>query len=128
MSVLQRRGRSIAVAVALLAASCGGPVDAPVAMPYAPFVESARESLARNQDGIVRSTLAYRSMRCREDGGLLLLFEQFGGFGSQGTAVAMSGPAPKDSGSWSGGFGPVDPATDLEVSAFFEVSPEVDCA
>ena len=90
----------------------------------APFVEAARESLHLQDDR--HRSFVFRQARCRRDGGVVLLFEQYGR-ASEGLAFAMSGVPGGDPWSWGGGFAPIDPATDPELLAFFRESPEVAC-
>ena len=70
-------------------------------------------------------SFTFAGLRCRADGGLLVLFHQRG-LGRNGLAVAMQGPGALPE-AWAGGFAPVDPATDPEVVHFFSESPEASC-
>jgi hypothetical protein len=82
-----------------------------------PYVDAARVSLEQNQDGLFRSRFVFQEVRCRPDGGMVVIFDQRGFFGSDGLAFAMSGN-PGDPDSWAGGYAPVDPGTDQEIRAF----------
>jgi len=119
--------RSVAGIVPLLLLLLAGCTQTPDASPpdsVAPFVDAAREALRREDDR--HRDFAFRSARCREDGGVVLLFEQYGA-ASEGLAVALSGAPAADPGVWAGGFASIDPATDPEIRAFFEARREVRC-
>jgi hypothetical protein len=59
-----------------------------------PYVDAARVSLEQNQDGLFRSRFVFHEVRCRLDGGLVVIFDQRGFFGSDGLAFAISGVHP----------------------------------
>ena len=88
---------------------------------------SARRSLGFQWDATPAApTFAFVAIRCRADGGLLVLFDQRG-FAADGLAMAMRGPGAGGDDAWAGGFAPVDPATDPEIEHFFGEAPEVAC-
>ena len=120
---------SLALTLSLVTVTvgCTGRADAVAPESVAPYVEAARESLTMHQDGMIRSSFWFRSAECREDGGMVLYFEQDGPIVSNGLAVAMSGEPQDDPGTWAGGYAPIDPETDSEVAYFFSESPRVDC-
>jgi hypothetical protein len=119
--------RSAIAAIAILAVvGCGDRQDAAIAPALVPMVDSARNSLASNQDGL-DSTFVFRRIRCRDDGGVLLLFDQVGPFGNEGTAFASSAGPDWGVFTWAGGLAPIDPATDPEIRAFFEGVAEIPC-
>ena len=119
------RNLALLAAVAALVA-CSGP--APIARgAAAPYIGAARTSLERNHDGPLTPTFTFHSARCREDGGLVLLFEQRAGSVSEGPAFALARDPSTDAGAWSGGFAPTDADSDPEITAFFAEAPEVPC-
>ncbi|HEY7115500.1 MAG TPA: hypothetical protein VH475_02880 [Tepidisphaeraceae bacterium] len=83
-----------------------------------PYVDAARVSLEQNQDGLFRSRFVFHEVRCRLDGGLVVIFDQRGFFGSDGLAFAISGSPSSDPGSWAGGYAATDPNTNEEIRAF----------
>jgi hypothetical protein len=83
-----------------------------------PYVDAARVSLEQNQDRLFHSQFVFHEVRCRPDGGVVVIFDQRGFFGSDGLAFAMSGTPSSDPGRWAGGYAPVDPDTDQEIRAF----------
>jgi hypothetical protein len=90
------------------------------------YVEGGRASLEQNQDGLIRSQFVFQEARCREGGGLVLLFDQRGLFGSEGLAFAISGNPSGDPGAWGGGFAGSD--TDAEIEYFFRAGGgEIPC-
>jgi hypothetical protein len=114
---------------ALLAAGCVGiaapaPTDAAIPAAYRDAVESARQSLRVHEDWPGRSTFAVRAVRCRADGGLVVVFDQHGLRGPH--AIALRGPdAAPDS--WAGALGIADLEHDPEIEHFFSQSPEASC-
>lgn len=126
--VIRRRARSrpaIVPALLAIASACSG-VSGVVPPGLDGEVAAARQSLESHWDnGPLPPTFTFVAVRCRADGGLLVLFDQRG-FGSDGLAIAMQGPdaLPEHR---SGGFAPVDPATDPEIAHFFNEAPEVPC-
>lgn len=119
------RNLALLAAVAALVA-CSGP--APIAPgAAAPYIGAARTSLESNHDGAMTPTFTFHSARCREDGGLVLLFEQRGGLGSEGLAFALAGTPSADAGVWAGGFAPTDADSDPEIVVFFAEASEVAC-
>lgn len=126
------RSAQVLVPVALLLAlastvvACSG--EAPVPEPYRAKVEGARASLELNWDGLPRPVFAFAGIRCRVDGGLLVVFHERGGRHSGASAVAMQGPrAADDAWAWAGGYGIRDVSADPEVRFFFSESPEAPC-
>ena len=117
----------VALASTLAAvAACAG--DAPIPAAYEAKVEGARASLEQNWDGLPQPIFRFLSIRCRADGGILVVFEERGGRHSGASAVAMQGPRAADGpGSWAGGFGLRDIDADSEIRAFFVESPEAAC-
>jgi len=90
-------------------------------------VEAARRSLELHWDATPASpSFAFVAIRCRTDGGLLVLFDQRSLTGD-GLAMAMRGPGVSGDNAWAGGFAPIDPATDPEIAHFFDEAPEVAC-
>lgn len=112
-------------ATIVLVAACVGVAPGSVPAGFADEVDAARRSLETNWDGPPPMTFTFAGLRCRADGGLLVLFHQQG-FGRNGLAFAMQGPGALPA-AWAGGFAPVDPATDPEIVHFFAESPEVSC-
>ena len=112
---------------AFLAVGCAIAVNRPVPDGYETSVESARSSLIFEWEGAVTPTFAFEAIRCRADGGLVILFDQVGMLGSDGLAVAMSGRPDAGPGDWAGGFAAVDPEKDAEIAAFFAEDAEVPC-
>ena len=113
--------------LAVVTVGCSPPPDAPIPPHLRTSVSAARASLDREWEDRGPRTFRYLHARCREDGGLLLLFDQHGPFGSDGIAIAMSGNPAWATGAWAGGFAPINPATDPEIAGFFASSPEVAC-
>ena len=119
--------------LALVIAGCSGPAGAcstpaiPVPGADGDIVMAGRASLLQEWDGPLPVEFVFRAQRCRDDGGVVLLFDQRGPLGSAGTAMAMSGDPRAEPRAWAGGFAPVDPVTDPEIRAFFAESPEVPC-
>lgn len=99
----------------------------PAPSSVAGYLGAARLSLEQHFDGPGRPNFSFRSARCRADGGVVLLFEQLRGDGAQGIAFALSDRPSRDPGAWAGGFAPVDPAFDPEITAFFRDGMEVSC-
>jgi hypothetical protein len=91
------------------------------------IVQAGRTSLLEHWDGPLPIDFQFRSMRCREDGGVVVLYDQRGPLGTEGIAMALSGDPRAEPGAWAGGFAPIAPATDPEIRAFFAESPEVPC-
>lgn len=113
--------------VALLA-GCG-PYDdvAPVPPTQADRIESARASLQDHWEGALEPTFAFLAIRCRSDGGALVLFAQRGPFVQGDLAVAMQG-GKLAADQWSGGYGSIDPRSDPDIVAFFAAPfSEVPC-
>lgn len=109
----------------MVLAACVGMTPGSVPAGFADEVDAARRSLEANWDGPPPMTFTFVSVRCRADGGLLVLFQQQG-LGREGLAVAMQGPGALPD-AWAGGFAPVDPATDPEIVHFFSEASEVAC-
>ena len=121
---LRRAYPSVALSL-VLAAACGGTSPSSALTGFEDEVAAARRSLESNWDGPMPASFTYADLRCRADGGLLVLFHQRG-VGPDGLAVAMQGPGALAD-AWAGGFAPVDPATDPEIAHFFSEAPEVSC-
>lgn len=120
---MARRG-AIALLLLLLAA-CALPVaDAAIPSGMADEVESARQALRLQEDG-PRSNFGFRALRCRADGGLLVVFERSGVLGGS-LAYAMQGPGAGPD-NWAGGLRVHDLEGDPEIRLFFAESPEVAC-
>ena len=83
----------------------------PAPASVADYIDAARLSLEQHFEGSGRPIFSFQSARCRADGGVVLLFEQRGSDGANGTAFALSGRPSGDAGAWAGGFAPVDPAS-----------------
>ena len=114
-----------ALTVALILVACATAPDAEMPADLIDEVESARTSLEQNEDGPIRSSFSFRALRCRADGGLLVVFEQ-ASILRRSLAYAMHGP---DAGAdnWAGGFRVDDLETDFEIRHFFSEAPEVPC-
>lgn len=129
MDVLRRqrvRWRALALVGAIVVVACQGG-DRSIPAGFEADVASARRSLELHWDSTPASpSFVFVAVRCRADGGLLVLFDQRG-IAGDGVAVAMRGPGTGGDGAWAGGFAPVDPATDAEIVHFFGESPEVAC-
>ena len=119
---------AVMLLAALVAAGCGPGPDAPAPARFGPFIEGARAAFDLQDGGPVPATFRFVAARCRDDGGVVMVFEQSGGSRPGGLAVAMSRTPSADASSWAGGFAPIDPVTDPEVLAFFEGGREVPCA
>jgi hypothetical protein len=123
-----RPGRWVSrLLLVLLAVACTSPA-VPVPLPEDDLVRAGRASLLQHWDGPLPIDFHFRSMRCREDGGMVILYDQRGPLGYEGIAVALSGNPRPEPDVWAGGFAPIAPATDPEIRAFFAESPEVPCA
>lgn len=120
-----RRSVAIALSMPLLLGCAAAVVDGEVAPGTAEAVELARHALIRNEEGLIRSRFGLRDVRCRADGGLLVVFEQ-ANLVRRSHAFAMQGPGA-DPENWAGGYGVDDVDTDSEVLYFFSESPEVAC-
>ena len=122
----RRRPWLLAPAIAIVLAACSGGDLAPVPPGLEDEVESARDSVSDNWEGFGRPWFAFMEVRCRGDGGLVIIFAEqgFGADGDFAYAMAGGGAAP---GAWGGGIGIEDPATDEEVVRFFTEAPEVPC-
>ena len=108
-------------------AGCGGGNLAPIPPGLEEEIESARDSVSDNWEGFGRPWFAFAEVRCRADGGLVVIFAEQG-FGADGDfAYAMAGGRGVP-GAWAGGIGIDDPATDEEILRFFAQAPEVPCA
>ena len=119
--------RTAALLAILLLAGCQGG-DAPIPVGYETKVEDARTSLEGNWAGLPRPIFAYVRVRCRMDGGLLIVFIERGGRHDGTFSVAMQGPGAVDgSYAWAGGFGIPDVDADPETAFFFSESPEAAC-
>lgn len=116
--------RACAATIALVG-GCVGVDPGSVPAGFADEVEAARRSLETHWDGPPPMSFTFAALRCRADGGLLVLFHQQG-LGRNGLAFAMQGPGAFPA-SWAGGFAPVDPATHPEIVHFFAESPESPC-
>lgn len=117
---------ALGVALGVAVAACQGG-DRSIPAGFEADVASARRSLELHWDSTPASpAFVFVAVRCRADGGLLVLFDQRGLTGD-GLAVAMRGPGAGGDWAWAGGFAPVDPATDPEIAGFFGASPEVAC-
>lgn len=113
-------------AIVLTLGACSSQFVAPIPPAYAERVESARQSLELHWEGLPRPRFAYVGLRCRADGGLLVIFAQLGSREDGSFAYAMQGPnAMFDS--WGGGFGQRDLDDDPEIDHFFSEAPEVAC-
>jgi len=116
----------VSIALALSLSGCGGSLAGIVPLGFEERIELARQSLVGNWDnGPIPPTFTFRQLRCRADGGLLVLFQQQG-FGDDGTAFAMQGGGALAN-AWAGGFAPIDPVNDREIVAFFREKPEAVC-
>jgi hypothetical protein len=108
-----------ALALALLTISgC----DTAVAPELAETVRSARTALMDEYEGPIRPALQFREIRCRADGGRLVVFDQISVL--SGVAFAMQGT---NASGWSGGWSVSDLETDPEIVRFFSESPEAPC-
>jgi hypothetical protein len=115
------------LAAVVLAACRSAPEDALIPLGYAGKVDDARSSLQSNWEGLIQPTFAFVEVRCRVDGGMMIVFRQ-GGPGSGAFAYAMQGPQAVDGpDGWGGGFGVEDLAADEEIAFFFRESPERSC-
>jgi hypothetical protein len=115
----------VAPTLAIVLAGCGIADLAPLRAGLEEKVESARDSVGDNADRLVRPWFAFVDVRCRADGGLVIIFAEQG-FGADGDfAYAMQGGGAV---SWGGGIGIADPATDEEIVRFFSEGAEVPCA
>ena len=114
------------LATVLALGACSAGFVAPIPPAYAERIESARQSLEQHWDGIPRPTFAFVGLRCRADGGLLVIFAQLGGRDDGAFAYAMQGPDSMFD-SWGGGFGQRDLEADPEIDHFFSTAPEVAC-
>jgi hypothetical protein len=124
-----RRARVVVTAGLLVAATaaCQG-AGQTVPVGFEADVASARRSLELHWDSTPAApSFVFEAVRCRADGGLLVLFDQRG-FAADGLAMAMRGPGVSGDDAWAGGFAPVDPATDPEIAHFFGEAPEVACS
>jgi hypothetical protein len=83
--------------------------------------------LEREADGYPLRSFHFVAARCTDDGGLILLFEQTNPFGTDGLAFALSGSPQAGEMGWAGGFAPIDPATNTEISYFLAERREVPC-
>jgi hypothetical protein len=119
---LTMRGAGLLVAMTL--AACSGQSVRPIPPAYAEHVESARESLEENWDGLPKPRFEFVAMRCRADGGLVVIFAQLGSRDDGSFASAHRGT---DGYGWAGGFGLATPNDNLELDFFFEIAPEVPC-
>lgn len=119
------------VGIMFLAAAlvgCSSTPRAPVPPDLAPFVDAGRKNLERHAEGLPLRSFHFLAARCTDDGGLIVLFEQSNPFGTDGVAYALSGnPQAGEKGEWAGGFAPVDPATDQEITYFLKDRREVPC-
>ena len=124
---LRRLALALLIPVAAMSvAGCGAVTDAPVPASVAPFLESARaELLAQSDDPL--DAFAFRSARCRADGGLVLVFDRLRGGGRVGYGFTMSGAPAAEPTGWGGGFGRGELGDDPEVVAFL-AGDEVPCA
>jgi hypothetical protein len=115
--------RLTALALATLVAGCG-PAEAPIPPRFEATVAGARASLADNWDRPEPPSFAFNQIRCRADGGLLVVFDQYQLGNRQGYAIALQGPGASG---WGGGYGVADVGSDPEVRGFFSEQPEVSC-
>lgn len=115
------------VGLAVVLAGCVPAADGPIPAGYEPLVDSARESVLSNYEGLPRPGLSFTGIRCYADGGLVLFFRQVGGRSHGEPAFAMGGIAtdPASAG-WSGGYGT---AEDIEEEIQFNHRgvPQVAC-
>jgi hypothetical protein len=107
---------------AALLVGCGG-ADAAIPVGYVDKVQSARDSLM-SEDDDPTSSFAFLRVRCRDDGGTLVEFEQSSLFSGSSYAYAMQGPGAI---SWGGGLRARDLAADPEIEYFFSDAREVPC-
>ena len=123
-----RRARVLVAASLLVAATAACQGAGPtVPAGFEGDVASARRSLELHWDSTPAApSFVFEAVRCRADGGLLILFDQRG-FAADGQAMAMRGPGVGGDDAWAGGFAPVDPATDPEIKHFFSEQPEIAC-
>jgi hypothetical protein len=116
---------AVALIAGLANAGCGGQPDlAPIPLGFEDRVESARDSVGDNAEGLVRPWFAFVDARCRADGGVVIIFREQGPFSDGQFAYAMQGGGAV---AWGGGIGIDDPATDDEIVRFFAAAPEVGC-
>lgn len=98
--------------------------DAPAPARIAPYVDAGRDDLRANIDGLPPH-LRFVEARCRADGGVMLIYEQWAPpYLTVPYAYVMSGRWPPQG--WAGGANSHDLARDPEVAAFFG-SSEVPC-
>lgn len=116
---------ALSAAIAALVACAG---DAPIPDAYSAKVQGARASLEQHWDGLPQPIFRFVAIRCRVDGGILVVFEERGGRHSGASAFAMQGPGAQDGPwAWAGGFGIRDIDADSEIRFFFSESPEAPC-
>ena len=130
---MMSRRRSLALVVTALPAVAIAAIvlppivlrDAPAPARIASYVEAGRSDLRGNIDGLPPH-LRFVAARCRADGGVMLVFEQWAPpYLVVPYAYVMSGHWPPLQG-WSGGANWHDLADDPEVAAFFG-SSEIAC-
>ena len=127
---LGRVGRQTAVRATLLsiltllsAVACAA--DAGIPEGFEATIESARANLLA-QDDFPLSTYSFQRLRCRVDGGRLVIFGRGSPWGASGYGYAMQGPGADPDG-WGGGIGVIDIDHDSEIAHFFGESPEAPC-
>jgi len=131
---MRRAGRVLgAVSLGLVAVMAAAVVLPPVVWPDAtaparltPYIADARASLFGHMTRLsVPLHLRFTGARCRQDGGVLFLFEQFEPPHLETRhAFTISGRWPPQG--WGGGFGLTDLADDPEITAF-PGSDEIPC-
>ena len=122
------RGVLAAILTVLVLAGCGSRGTDVAAIPpgLEAKVESARDSVSDNWDGFGKPWFAFVQVRCRADGGVVIVFAEQG-FGADGDfAYALQGGRAIADG-WGGGLDVDDPDQDEEIIRFFDEQAEVIC-
>ena len=110
--------------VVALAATLVSACNAAVAPELSATVQSARTALMDAADEpLFAPGLQFREIRCRADGGKLVVFDRLSLF-SGGVSFAVQPPGVDG---WAGGLAGPDVDSDPEVVGFFDESPEVPC-
>ncbi len=131
MSRLRAQALSSAILAAIVVAMIALPPivlrDEPAPDRIAPYVDVGRDNLRGNiDDHALPPHLRFIGARCRADGGVMLVYEQWAPpYLTVPYAFVMSGHWPPQEG-WSGGVNWHDLADDPEVVAFFG-SSEIPC-